>query len=97
MAPLVDAFATVSDAGLLRQLAALFAAHGMEVEPSAAAGLAGMEAACADPEGWRFVRERGAGTGAQVAWATGGRLVPEAEHAAFREKAARVAESMGGK
>jgi len=96
MAPLVDAFATVSDAGLLRQLAALFAAHGMEVEPSAAAGLAGMEATCADPEGWRLVRERGVETGVHVAWATGGSLVPAAEHAAFREKAALVAGSEGG-
>jgi D-serine dehydratase len=92
MEPLVDACVTVADAGLLRHLAALYGAHGIEVEPSAAAGLAGMEVLCADPDGWRFVRDRGAASGVQVAWATGGRLVPEAEHAAFRAKAAGLAE-----
>jgi len=94
MEPLVDGCLTVDDAGLLRHLAALYGAHGLEVEPSAAAGLAGMEVVCADAAGWRFLCGRGAASGALVAWATGGRLVPAAEHAAFREKAAALA---GGK
>jgi len=91
MEPLVDGFLTVDDAGLMRHLAALYGAHGLEVEPSAAAGLAGMEVVCADAAGWRFLCGRSAASGVQVAWATGGRLVPEAEHAAFREKAAALA------
>jgi D-serine dehydratase len=73
----------------------VYGAHGIEVEPSAAAGLAGMEIVCGDPAGWRFVRNRAAASGAQVAWATGGRLVPAAEHAVFRERAPGAAGKEG--
>lgn len=88
MEPLADAFATVDDGALLRALAAVYETHGIEVEPSAAAGLAGMALAAADPAAAGFMRAHGAACGAQVAWATGGRLVPAVEHARFREKAA---------
>jgi D-serine dehydratase len=95
MEPLLDGCLTVADAGLFRHLAALYAAHGIEVEPSAAAGPAGMEVLFADPAGWAFARERGAKRAVHVVWATGGRLVPPAEHAAYRARAARYAREKG--
>ncbi|QLA20275.1 D-serine ammonia-lyase [Desulfolutivibrio sulfoxidireducens] len=95
MEPLLDGCLTVSDMGLFRYLAALHAAHGIEVEPSAAAGPAGMEVLFADPAGWEFVRKRGGDPAAHVVWATGGRLVPAKEHAAYRAGAARMAREKG--
>jgi tRNA-binding protein len=95
MEPLLDGCLTVADAGLFRHLAALYAGHGIEVEPSAAAGPAGMEVLFADPAGWAFARERGAERAAHVVWATGGRLVPPAEHAAYRARAVRMAREKG--
>lgn len=95
MEPLLDGCLTVADSGLFRHLAALYAGHGIEVEPSAAAGPAGMEVLFADPQGWAFARERGAERAAHVVWATGGRLAPPAEHAAYRARAVRMAREKG--
>nr|NLI51066.1 D-serine ammonia-lyase [Propionibacterium sp.] len=82
MAPLLDGIVTVDDARLLPWVRLLHATESLDVEPSAVASFRGLtELAARDPA---------AAAGPQLAWLTGGGLVPAAVHAAWRRAGRRV-------
>lgn len=84
MGRLIDGVYTVSDAALLRHLTLLADTEGIRIEPSAAAGLAGVTRIANHPgylEKHGLVEALGHAT--HLAWSTGGGLVPAAEMAAY--------------
>jgi len=98
--PLIGGVYTVDDPTMYRQLRRAWLTAGMKLEPSAAAGLVGPDWILRSAEGTAYVAARGLGlvmpNAAHVVWTTGGRFVPDHEHAAFlrrgeeSEAAARV-------
>ncbi|MFV0436676.1 MAG: D-serine ammonia-lyase [Desulfopila sp.] len=85
LAPLIDGVFTVDDATMYRQLSQLADSEDIFLEPSAAAGLAGIGHLAATP---RYLADCGltAQDGKQathVVWATGGSMVPPAEMARY--------------
>jgi D-serine dehydratase len=84
---------TVSDAQLYAQLLQLRQTMGIEVEPSAAAGVGGPGWLAGSAEGCDYVREHKLDMEAatHVIWTTGGSLVPPEEHRRFHAYAERLA------
>ncbi|NMG45656.1 D-serine ammonia-lyase [Aromatoleum toluvorans] len=84
---------TVPDDQLYLHLLALKTSLGVEVEPSAAAGVAGPGWLRDSAEGRAYVREHGLDLRAatQVIWLTGGSLVPREELRRFQAHAATLA------
>ena len=87
MTGLVSGIFTVDDASLYRNL--LFADEhlGVQLEPSATAGMGGMRWLMTSDAGQAYVREQGFDMrrASHVVWTTGGSLVPEAEYRRFIE------------
>ncbi len=81
---------TVTDAALLRHVSLAFLQEDLKLEPSAAAGLGGPSMLCATEAGRAYLAASGLADhlarATHVAWTTGGRLVPAAEHAAWVER-----------
>ncbi|SDQ76053.1 D-serine ammonia-lyase [Pseudomonas sp. UC 17F4] len=79
---LVDGYYTVSDATLYRQLAQMQACEGIELEPSALAGLAGMCTVLQEQQGYRQrlgLSEARMARATHLVWGTGGSMVPREE------------------
>lgn len=72
MGPLLDGIFTLDDQELFKLLALVFDAEGIKVEPSAAAGVAGIA---------RVLQAEGAleSKATHIVWATGGSMVPDEE------------------
>jgi D-serine dehydratase len=85
---------TVSDAQLYAQLRLVKQTIGVELEPSAAAGVSGPVWLSGSVEGRHYVRHRNLdlANATHVIWATGGSLVPPEEHARFQAYANGLAE-----
>lgn len=84
---------TVNDEQLYAQLLMLKQTMGIELEPSAAAGMGGPAWLAESPGGRAYVRSRNldmAGA-THVIWATGGSLVPPEEHRRFQAHAEALA------
>lgn len=81
--PLVDAIVTVDDDALYRALPRLAEGQGVEVEPSAAAGVVGMEAVLQPGAVPNVALERRLARATHVAWTTGGSMVPPEEMDAY--------------
>ena len=84
MAPLLSGEMTVADGRLYDYLRALRDSEGLFIEPSACAAFRGVEAVNS-PEMAEYARQNGldmAGA-AHIAWATGGKLVPQEQRQVF--------------
>ena len=92
MQRLIDGYYTVTDESLFRLLALAFDEEGVQLEPSALAGVPGMARVLGD----RAYLERIGVTPARLAnathlaWATGGSMVPPAEFAAYVDRGQRL-------
>lgn len=86
---------TVDDDRLFRDAAVLDAAHGILVEPSAAAGFGGPGRLLDTAAGRAFLQAHGLqddmAQATHVLWSTGGSLVPQAEHERFQARGRAVA------
>jgi len=89
---------TVPDDRLYVQLLALKTSMGVEVEPSAAAGIGGPSWLRDSPIGQAYVRDHGLDMRAatHVIWATGGSLVPPEELRRFQSYAENLAGQVSG-
>jgi len=76
--PLVSGEVTVADADLYDYMRLLMRTEGLFIEPSACAAFAGPDRFLRAPEGAEYLEKHGlrAGDVTQIAWATGGALVP---------------------
>ncbi|OHX13142.1 D-serine ammonia-lyase [Chromobacterium sphagni] len=94
MASLLSGVFTVEDRQLFAALLSLFEAEGIELEPSAAAGLPGPAWICRSETGRAYLDRHGLGhllaNATHVVWSTGGSLVPAAEHVRFRAEGRRL-------
>lgn len=91
MQHLIDGYLTVSDDNLFRTLARLHGCEGIDAEPSAVAGLAGISRVRHDA-GYREragLDDETMSRATQIAWITGGSMVPEAEMAGYLERGRR--------
>lgn len=88
MKPLLSGVFTVDDSTLYHDLLAVHDRLGIELEPSAVAALRGPRWLMESEKGSRYLAAHvGSYTSAtHVMWATGGSLVPPAEHARFRAR-----------
>ncbi len=92
MQRLIDGYYTVTDEALFRLLALACDEEGVQLEPSALAGVPGMARVLGDPA----YLERIGVTPAQLAnathlaWATGGSMVPPAEFAGYADRGRRL-------
>jgi D-serine dehydratase len=84
---LVSGCFTVSDGSLFDLLSLLFAAEGLRIEPSAAAGFAGPSMIAMPEEGRTYLDSPGLKGGQEaithLVWTTGGSMVPEGEFVKF--------------
>lgn len=85
MGPLLDGYYTIADDELFRLIALANQTEGVEMEPSAAAGLAGMARVLGDAD---YIARLGYGQqqlahATHIAWVTGGSMVPAAEMQAY--------------
>ncbi|CAG2152919.1 D-serine ammonia-lyase [Cupriavidus numazuensis] len=89
---------TVPDDQLYVHLLALKTSMGVEVEPSAAAGIGGPRWLRDSPEGQAYVRDHGLDMrdATHVIWATGGSLVPPEELRRFQAYAAALTDHVPG-
>ena len=87
---LVSACGTVTDNDLFRFVYLLEASTGIRIEPSAAAGFAGLAMLYASETGKeyraRHALDRRGDSLTHLVWTTGGSLAPENEYATFRER-----------
>ncbi|MGO5000059.1 D-serine ammonia-lyase [Oceanisphaera sp. W20_SRM_FM3] len=92
MSPMLDGFYTLSDEEMLSWLGLLNAQEGIQLEPSALAGM---------PGPWRLIEDEGylqrlgltperLGRAHHLVWATGGGMVPPAEMAKYLAQAAAL-------
>ena len=79
MSPLLDGIFTLDDQALFELLAVVFDAEGVKLEPSAAAGVAGIS---------RVLEAQGAlnSKATHIVWATGGSMVPDGEWQGYYDK-----------
>ncbi|KFG98390.1 serine dehydratase [Burkholderia paludis] len=98
MASLLSGVFTVSDAQLYAQLLAVRHATGVELEPSAAAAVAGPGWLTRSQAGRDYVRRHALdlSRSTHVIWATGGSLVPPEEHRRFHAHATALANAAPG-
>ena len=84
MAPLLSGEMTVADGRLYDYLRALWDSEGLFIEPSACAAFRGVQAS-SGPDMAEYARQNGLDLDrvTHIAWATGGKLVPEAQRQAF--------------
>ncbi len=86
--PLLSGVYTVSDESLYRDLYRLHSTESIDIEPSAAAGIAGPQRLLS--EGQAYLRAQGLASlvdqATQLIWTTGGGLVPAAETKKFLER-----------
>ncbi len=85
MKHLIDGYYTIDDDDLFRLIALLHATEGIDIEPSAAAGVAGVLRVLSDGE---YLQRLGAtenflGNATHIAWCTGGSMVPRQEMSAY--------------
>lgn len=92
--PLVAGCLTVTDAQLFRALKTIADTTNQQVEPSAAAGLAGVQQFLRSTEGRAFIEAHGSVTkmdhATHLFWATGGGMVPEQIRTAYYQQAVRI-------
>lgn len=90
MEPLLSGVFTLEDQTLFQSLLFLHETEGLEVEPSAAAGLIGPKLLLGGP-GREYIErrlsEKAAHEALHVVWTTGGSLVPPENHEEYRRKA----------
>lgn len=89
MQRLIDGYYTVSDAELFRLLALMEQLEGLALEPSALAGVPGMERVLREEQGYRQrlgLDEPRMANATHLIWATGGSMVPQVEMDAYLEK-----------
>lgn len=88
----IDGYLTVCDDNLFRTLARLHDEEGIDAEPSAVAGLAGIPRVREDAGYRRRVGldDRRLSQATQVAWITGGSMVPPVEMAHYLERGHRL-------
>ncbi|MDM0119450.1 D-serine ammonia-lyase [Variovorax arabinosiphilus] len=86
MQRLIDGYITVGDDTLYRRIAQMDALEGVQLEPSAVAGLPGMVQVLTETQGYRQrmgLSEARMGRATHLVWATGGGMVPEDEMARY--------------
>ncbi|AYM91051.1 D-serine ammonia-lyase [Serratia sp. 3ACOL1] len=91
MERLLDGFYTLSDQEMYDLLGLLAAVEGIQLEPSALAGMAGPARVCADPHylGSHKIDAQRIANATHLVWATGGGMVPEEEMAKYLAAAKR--------
>ncbi|MHC6226382.1 D-serine ammonia-lyase [Pseudomonas sp. X10] len=90
---LIDGYYTVSDAELFRLLALAHNLEGLELEPSALAGVPGMGRVLLEAQGYRQrlgLDGQRMARATHLVWATGGSMVPKDEMDAYLEKGRAV-------
>ncbi len=92
MQRLIDGYYTVTDEALFRLLALACDEEGVQLEPSALAGVPGMARVLGDPA---YLERTGVtparlANATHLAWATGGSMVPPAEFAAYADRGRRL-------
>jgi len=94
MAAQLSGVFTVSDQQLYAQLLQVLQAEGIELEPSAAAGVGGPAWLTSSSAGHDYLNRHGLGlAGAtHIIWTTGGALVPQEEHRRFQDHARKISE-----
>ncbi len=86
MQRLIDGYYTVSDDNLYRLLALMEASEGLRLEPSALAGVPGMQRVLEETQGYRQrlgLDPQHMANATHLVWATGGSMVPAAEMDAY--------------
>jgi len=87
MAPLLSGTYTVEDATLFEHLFLARQQEGIEIEPSAAAGLSGPAQLCQSEQGLLYLERHGLlgdmSRATHIAWTTGGLFVPQEEYRRF--------------
>lgn len=85
MERLLDGFYTLSDQEMYDLLGLLAAVEGIQLEPSALAGMAGPARVCADPQylDSHQIDAQRIANATHLVWATGGGMVPEEEMAKY--------------
>ncbi|MBE0150862.1 MULTISPECIES: D-serine ammonia-lyase [Serratia] len=85
MERLLDGFYTLSDQEMYDLLGLLAAVEGIQLEPSALAGMAGPARVCADPQylDSHQIDTQRIANATHLVWATGGGMVPEEEMAKY--------------
>ena len=89
MQRLISGYYTITDDELFRLLALLADSEGHRVEPSAAAGIAGMVRVLSESSAYQACRRFSAAQLADAThliWGTGGSMVPEAEMQGYIER-----------
>ncbi|OCJ46442.1 D-serine ammonia-lyase [Serratia sp. 14-2641] len=91
MERLLDGFYTLSDQEMYDLLGLLAAVEGIQLEPSALAGMAGPARVCADPQylDSHQIDAQRIANATHLVWATGGGMVPEEEMAKYLAAAKR--------
>ncbi|MFV8981726.1 D-serine ammonia-lyase [Serratia fonticola] len=91
MERLLDGFYTLSDQEMYDLLGLLAAVEGIQLEPSALAGMAGPARVCADPHylDHHQIDAQRIANATHLVWATGGGMVPEEEMAKYLAAAKR--------
>jgi D-serine dehydratase len=91
MERLLDGFYTLSDQEMYDLLGLLANVEGIQLEPSALAGMAGAARVCADPHylDSHQIDAKRIGNATHLVWATGGGMVPEEEMAKYLAAAKR--------
>lgn len=91
MERLLDGFYTLSDQEMYDLLGLLADIEGIQLEPSALAGMAGPARVCADPHylGSHKIDTQRIANATHLVWATGGGMVPEEEMAKYLAAAKR--------
>ncbi|WP_447871443.1 D-serine ammonia-lyase [Serratia fonticola] len=91
MERLLDGFYTLSDQEMYDLLGLLAAEEGIQLEPSALAGMAGPARVCADPHylDHHQIDAQRIANATHLVWATGGGMVPEEEMAKYLAAAKR--------
>lgn len=92
MQRLIDGYYTVTDESLFRLLALAFDEEGVQLEPSALAGVPGMARVLGDQAYLERIGVTPArlANATHLAWATGGSMVPPAEFAAYVDRGRRL-------
>ncbi|WP_304362194.1 D-serine ammonia-lyase [Collimonas fungivorans] len=95
MAAQLSGVFTVSDQQLYAQLFQVLEAEGMEIEPSAAAGVGGPDWLASSDAGRAYLRRHGLDLAAatHVIWTTGGALVPQEELRRFQKRGRQTSEA----
>lgn len=92
MQHLLDGYLTVSDDELFRLIAMLHDSEGIDIEPSAAAGIGGPWRVLGDSDYLERMgfSDRVLAKATHLAWATGGSMVPRPEMASYIERGAQL-------